>query len=336
MVTLSVPELDTKEGRRKYVTEIMAALGVRPQKWGKRNVRFDVPVLTPEIAAKLLVLRFRQRPVNMVHVATLAEAMREGRWKVTGLPVVFDEDWFLIDGQHRLEAVVKSNTPMLDAVVQAVDEEGVFLVVDMNGNPRKPTDVVRYITGKSVSRTVLAAILMELYDFHDAPDTLQRSQKGELVAHYDLLEDARNLYNWSCNKTHATSGAIAAALRAVRLDGAQARLFFACVFTNRHTINDKQSLAAQRLSTWLVNQYVIQARKGEKKAARGSTGFKLQQETAERVAYEYLAWKNGDRKKSGPAKLEGSMPAEFAVSEGDLNLARMRKYIEEAAGAADQ
>jgi hypothetical protein len=55
------------------------------------------------------------RELRKQHIEWLAAQMREGSWEVTGQAVVFAADGRLLDGHHRLQAIIKADTtvPML-------------------------------------------------------------------------------------------------------------------------------------------------------------------------------------------------------------------------------
>lgn len=57
-----------------------------------------------------------QRPVRIPHIESLASEMTRGEWDFTGEPIIFDDNGQLIDGQHRLEAILLSGST-LDFVV---------------------------------------------------------------------------------------------------------------------------------------------------------------------------------------------------------------------------
>jgi hypothetical protein len=68
-------------------------------------------VITPEQALEWLEHRnLQNRRVNEAKVRQYAEEMRQGSWSLTHQPIAFDVRGVLIDGQHRLWAVVESDT----------------------------------------------------------------------------------------------------------------------------------------------------------------------------------------------------------------------------------
>lgn len=80
----------------------------------------EVRNVTPEWAKQVLDKhekdiaegRFRQRPINDRTVRQYAVDMKAGNWGLTGQGLSFDEDNNLLDGQHRLFAVVLAGTPV--------------------------------------------------------------------------------------------------------------------------------------------------------------------------------------------------------------------------------
>lgn len=64
--------------------------------------------ITPEMASRWLKANFRNRPVSDDVVAAYARDMAANRWQPTHQGIAFNDQDQLIDGQHRLLAVIKS------------------------------------------------------------------------------------------------------------------------------------------------------------------------------------------------------------------------------------
>lgn len=85
--------------------------------------RSEVRQVTPEWAQQVLARhdesivngKFRQRTLNVNTMRQYATDMKAGNWKLTGQGLSFDTEGNLMDGQHRLAAVISSGTtvPML-------------------------------------------------------------------------------------------------------------------------------------------------------------------------------------------------------------------------------
>ena len=71
-------------------------------------MRADVMVVTPEMAARWLERNQSNRRVRSGVVKKYAAAMNRGEWELTHQGIAIDVDGNLVDGQHRLLAVVMS------------------------------------------------------------------------------------------------------------------------------------------------------------------------------------------------------------------------------------
>ncbi len=73
--------------------------------------------ITPAVATEWLETRGNNRKVSQSRVDLYAKDMKEGRWVFNGAPIQFDEDGKLLNGQHRLWAIIEAGFTM-DAIVQ--------------------------------------------------------------------------------------------------------------------------------------------------------------------------------------------------------------------------
>jgi hypothetical protein len=83
----------------------------------------ETVLVTPELAAQMLERRYpNQRLLSAKRVASHARAMLAGRWRLTHQGVAFNGEGFLVDGQHRLSAVVQSGCSVYMMVTHGVDD----------------------------------------------------------------------------------------------------------------------------------------------------------------------------------------------------------------------
>lgn len=68
----------------------------------------DGYVVTPALAKQWLEKNTNNRNVNFAKVKKMAKDMREGHWDTTHQGIAIATDGTLVDGQHRLMAVVES------------------------------------------------------------------------------------------------------------------------------------------------------------------------------------------------------------------------------------
>jgi hypothetical protein len=95
---------------------------------------------TPELAERVLTQRnLNNRPMKPGKIKDYARDLREGRWGLTGDTIKFARDGSLRDGQNRLAAVVRAQTPLETHVVFGVDQN-LFSRMDIGKN-RTAADV---------------------------------------------------------------------------------------------------------------------------------------------------------------------------------------------------
>ena len=112
-------------------------------------------IITPESAARLLHKNKHNRPLSIAHVKLLADEMSSGRWRLNGDTIRMNGE-LLIDGQHRLYACVKSNTPFRTLVVEGLSSD-VFDTID-TGKNRSAADTLA-LRGEKNTKCLAASII---------------------------------------------------------------------------------------------------------------------------------------------------------------------------------
>jgi hypothetical protein len=85
--------------------------------------RFEFQEIGPDEAAVLLEHNSSNRSISANHVARLAGAMQRGEWQFNGDSIKLNGTGRLLDGQHRLLAVIKSGTRHSFLVVEGLSAE---------------------------------------------------------------------------------------------------------------------------------------------------------------------------------------------------------------------
>jgi hypothetical protein len=100
-----------------------------------------VQTVTPQQAAIWLDTHNRHnRPISEGTVERYTQEIKAGRWKVNGAAIVFGVSKNLLDGQHRLKAVVAANKSIETVVTWGVEDDA-FDTID-DGNKRSLADVL--------------------------------------------------------------------------------------------------------------------------------------------------------------------------------------------------
>ena len=145
-------------------------------------VRSRVQTITPERAAQLLAANTTNRPVSKAVVRSFAQAMRRGEWMVTHQGIAFDTRGVLVDGQHRLAAIIEADVPVEVTVFTEVGE-GTFDVLD-TGKRRSGADVLA-IEGEK-SSTMLAAMVRTVWLYENRPE-LNWSGGAAAVSNHQIV-----------------------------------------------------------------------------------------------------------------------------------------------------
>lgn len=112
--------------------------------------------MTPKIASDWLAKNDTNRTVRPLHVATLAADMAGGLWQFTGDPIRRDEAGHVIDGQHRMLAVIASGVTISFLVIDGLSMD-VQKVID-SGSKRTMGDVLQLERKVSNSSAVAAIV----------------------------------------------------------------------------------------------------------------------------------------------------------------------------------
>lgn len=116
------------------------------------NTRLET--ITPQIAAKYLSRNSpNNRRIKRAHVEMLARDMANGEFRTTHQGIAFDENGELIDGQHRLHAVMMSNTSVKMLVTRGC-ERNVLMAVD-RGAARTIHDAMTIMLGGDDKRSIV-------------------------------------------------------------------------------------------------------------------------------------------------------------------------------------
>jgi hypothetical protein len=121
-------------------------------------MEFKKQLVTPALANQYLSTNIDNRRLRMPDISRYAQDMASGRWKEdTGEVLKISKQGIVLDGQHRLLAVIKSNIPVNFHIAFDVDES-VFDVLD-TGITRSASDVfhVKNIKYENIIPTIISA-----------------------------------------------------------------------------------------------------------------------------------------------------------------------------------
>ena len=117
-----------------------------------------VMLVTPALAAEWLKSNLNNRAVSAIAVRALAAAITDGRWVTTHQGIAFDRDGTLIDGQHRLHAIVLAGLPVTMEVTSGLDRSAVDAIDYGGRGSRRVIDILRIADGIMLSNTEVGGL----------------------------------------------------------------------------------------------------------------------------------------------------------------------------------
>jgi hypothetical protein len=126
-----------------------------------------------------------QRTIRPRRVAQLEHAIRAGQWRTTHQGIALTEGGAVLDGQHRLHAIIAADDSVEVLVSRGVDPED-FGVID-TGASRTPSDSLKIAGHTNVN--VLAAVARIMLVYPEVAGTVGRdwSTRSKLVTSADIL-----------------------------------------------------------------------------------------------------------------------------------------------------
>lgn len=142
--------------------------------------------VTPELAMRWLERNTRNRKLRQSTVNKYAADMRAGRWMVTGDAIGFDTNGAIINGQHRLWAVIEAGCAVPMQVALNLDPDAVSVMDDHM--KRSLTDVAEIRTPGSRIGTKHAAIANMLVTTSITATSVEPTKAMERVSRQVQLE----------------------------------------------------------------------------------------------------------------------------------------------------
>ena len=121
---------------------------------------FGIEQITPDFAERVLEEKnTKNRKVKPANLKRLITSIDNGEWILTNQGIAFDKEGNLLDGQHRLLAIVKTGKTLPIMVARNMDPK-IFHCVD-TGTARTAADGL-YIKGSAASKHLAAGIKVYL------------------------------------------------------------------------------------------------------------------------------------------------------------------------------
>lgn len=193
----------------------MSAAMVSPISRGRRSkitASHEVELITPKRAAELLTLNLKNRNLRRSVVDRYARDMVSGRWMFDGSPIRISVDGVLIDGQHRLTAIIESGVTLPMMVIYDLPGD-VRDSID-TGAKRSAGDVLQFNgfpDGSAIAATVRIVMAREADHTSLSAGQFSNASIHQWVnTHPEILESAE-VYRRAYRSTPGSPSVIAAA-----------------------------------------------------------------------------------------------------------------------------
>jgi hypothetical protein len=159
--------------------------------------------ISPEMAAAYLAANTHNRPLVENRVNTFSDDIAEGNWVLNGESIKFSATDQLLDGQHRLAAIVKAGKPIDSIVIRGLDEVAQDTV---DTGARRTLGNVLALKGESYVNTLAAAIRLSYYlTLYGEPKTspTRYPSNSELLRYFAANADLRDAAPLASQAAHS-------------------------------------------------------------------------------------------------------------------------------------
>ena len=241
-----------------------------------------IETITPEMAKKYLMFNTSNRALRKSLVSMYAKDMREGNWKLTHQGIAFNCDGTLLDGQHRLSAIIEAGVPVQMMVARGVERECQIAMDDHA--KRNAGDALSLARNESITQSDVAVMraVVELPSGRNRRSMLTKQELNNVV---DLLKEPMRFVSQYMASTEKgiTSAPVKSAivLAWFYVDDLERLGLFCGVLTGRILPDGTGDRAALTLREWLLRNGIMSSSMrldGFKKTQRSIVAFMKRQD----------------------------------------------------------
>lgn len=164
----------------------------------KSEVRFKIEQIDPKTAESYLNYNKLNRPLRKGGVEKFASDMKSGNWGLTHQAIAFDEQGNILDGQHRLWAIVESGKTIEMPVARGLDpsardyiDQGIPRTVVDVAKLRDPDSQVTQFWGAAARRMMIGTRTHVVFTRQEVLNFLEAHEKALAFAIQDALQGKR-------------------------------------------------------------------------------------------------------------------------------------------------
>jgi len=127
-------------------------------------MKYQTVMVSPQKAESWLQQGGKNRKISQTHVSKLAALMRNGHWVLNGQTLSFSADGKLLDGQHRLNAIIQAGVTIPMSIAIGVIDERAFESYDSAIRKRSVTQIANMENIKNATHIVAISRRLLFYE----------------------------------------------------------------------------------------------------------------------------------------------------------------------------
>lgn len=171
------------------------------------DVSVEIEVITPSVAKKMLEGNTDNRKLRRQRVTQYADAIKRGMWEIQNDAITISKTGKLLNGQHRLTAIVEADQPCQCLVLRGVDDSA-YAAID-SGLSRTVNDSL-VASGVGSNATHLSPMARTLICM-DAGLNIFDTNSMSLVQRQDIVEYVHKnseLLDWALQVSRKADSAV--------------------------------------------------------------------------------------------------------------------------------
>lgn len=230
--------------------------------------------VTPDQAREWLAKPAKNRRISQRRVGLYASVMKRGDWMLTNQGIAIDEFGMLIDGQHRLNAIVEADVPVELLVIRAAPNRS-QLVPDQ-GLKRQPHDQVGLREGWEVTPMHIAVAKCIVMSIGGPGSSVRKDTTVDIqlmdrfyVRHHKAIEFAVAQFNFRATIKGVTIAPVIAPVARAHYTEDSNKLVRFCEVVATGMADHKNDAPAVVLRNWLIagRDKALSARSGKDRFA---------------------------------------------------------------------
>lgn len=147
------------------------------------KIKVRIVEITPQLAEILMSRNTNNRPINNSNVNYLIKEIKSGNWKLNGESIKIDKDGNMIDGQHRLTAIIKTGVSLSLFIMSGFKSE-IFTVLD-TGRKRQGSDALS--THGVLNASTMASTIKHIIQFENLSYS-ETGAAGRTISNQGMIE----------------------------------------------------------------------------------------------------------------------------------------------------